>query len=59
MIIDGLYVPPIGFFGFPHLGEDVWGPNAKTKIARLETLREGSAERQALLETLYDRSINE
>lgn len=26
IMIDSIYVPPIGFYGFKNLGEKVWGP---------------------------------
>lgn len=55
MYIDGLYVPPIGFYGFRKLGEWVWGPSITDKIGFLRSLREGSEEHAAVRETLYYR----
>jgi hypothetical protein len=55
MFIDGLYIPPHGFYGFRHLGEDVWGPTTSTKIKRLRMLQDHTSERRALLETLHHR----
>lgn len=55
MFIDGLYVPPIGFFGIRNLGENVWGPRIEDKIGFLRSLREGSVEHAAIRETLYYR----
>lgn len=55
MFFDGLYVPPIGFYGFPKLGEWVWGSRVEDKIKFLRSLREGSEEHAAVRETLYYR----
>jgi hypothetical protein len=56
MFFDGLYVPPIGFFGFPKLGEWVGGPNAANTLGFCRSLREGSVEHLAVRETLYYRN---
>lgn len=56
MMIDGLYIPPVGFFGFRHLGEDVWGPNAFTKWKRLQCRIEGTQEHRAVIEMLHYRA---
>lgn len=55
IMVAGLYVPPIGMYGFRHLGENVWGPNTETKIKRLRVLGENFEERNALNETLHYR----